>query len=265
MQWVRAINAALVLACSALLLTGCHHGDSSCPAASLKVDPQTIPSGENETLVTLSVSNPSPDNGRDVHTELYADSGTFLDPFAQETTYSCAYDISGEVEICVDVTYGPPPGTSASASEAIGANVQYIRAPTAYFNNPDDCSETRCATVVCPADKNACPVISDLSVEPKVILEAQTAAVVVVAEDPDANPAPLVTTLSATAGTFGARQARETTYMCDPTVGGTIEICVKAADGDDNCDVSRCVTVECPGPPPTTSARSFASSPRPRP
>ena len=252
MQWVRAMNAALLLACSALFLTGCHHSDSSCPAATLQVEPQTIPSGRNDTLVSVTVSNPMPENGREVRTELYADSGTFLDPFAAQTTYTCAYDISGEVEICVDVKYGPPPGTpaSASASEAIGADVQYVRAPTAYFTSHEDCSETRCTTVVCPADKNACPVISDLTVQPKVIPEGQTAAVVVAAEDPDANPAPLVTTLSATAGTFAARQARETTYMCDPEVGGTIEICVKAADGDDNCDVSRCVTVECPGPPP---------------
>jgi hypothetical protein len=202
-------------------------------------------------LVSVTVSNPDPRNGREVRTELYADSGTFLDPFARETSYTCAYDITGEVEICVDVVYGPPLGPApGSASEAIAAAVDYLRAPHAYFTRPEDCLETRCATVVCPSDKNACPVISDLSVDPEVIMEGETATVLVVAEDSDENPAPLVATLSATAGTFAARQARETIYTCDPEVGGTIEICVEASDGDDNCDVSRCVTVECPGPPP---------------
>ena len=47
---------------------------------------------------------------REVLTELYARSGTFDDPRALETIYTCAHDITGEVEICVDTVYGPPIG-----------------------------------------------------------------------------------------------------------------------------------------------------------
>jgi hypothetical protein len=248
----RAMEMLLVLCCAALFLIGCRSDNESfCPAPSLELDPETIPNGDNDSLVTVSVDNPSPNNGREVLSELYADSGSFDDPNALETRYTCAHDVTGEVEICVDVAYGPPLGPAPGiASEAIGAAVEYLRAPTAYFFRPEDCLETACSTVVCPSEKNACPVIDELSVDPEIIADGETATVRVVAEDSDENPAPLVTMLSATAGTFGDRFASETTYSCNPEVGGTIEICVEATDGDESCDAKHCITVECPGPPP---------------
>ena len=202
------MKPVLMLGCYAVLLVGCRGEESFCPAPSVEVDPVIIPVGDNDTAVSVTVENPNPDNGREVLTELYADSGTFDDPEALETTYTCAHDVTGEVEICVDAAYGPAIGPGpGSAGEAIAAAVEYLRAPTAYFVRPEDCLETACTTVVCPSEKNECPVIHELEVLPEVIMEGETATVRVDAEDPDDNPAPLVTTLVATAGTFGDRQA----------------------------------------------------------
>jgi hypothetical protein len=67
--------------------------------------------------------------------------------------------------------------------------------------------------------------------------------------DPDAiNPEPLVTTLSASLGVFGDKNARETIYTCGRP--GPAEICVKASDGDRECDKDRCITIQCPRAPP---------------
>jgi hypothetical protein len=251
MHNARAMNPVLMLGCCVVVLIGCRGEESFCPAPTVEVDPEVIPIGDNDTTVTVTIENPNPDNGREVLTELYADSGTFDDPSALETTYTCAHDVTGEVEICADVAYGPPIGPGpGSASEVVAAAVEYLRAPHAYFVRPEDCLETACTTVVCPAEKNQCPVIDDLEVEPEVIMEGETAIVRVTAEDPDDNPAPLVTTLTATAGTFEDRYAPETTFTCDPSVGGPIEICVDASDGDLTCDVKRCLIVQCPGAPP---------------
>ena len=250
MQRVRPRFIVLVIVFGALAVAGCRGDDGYCPTPSVTLDPAEIPEGDNDTAVTVVVSNPNPDNGREVLTELYADSGTFEDANALETVYSCAHDQVGEVEICVDAAYGPPLGPGPG-SELIAAAWQYVRgAPTGYFVRPEDCLETSCATVVCPETKNQCPVISDFSVTPEVLTTGESATVRVVASDPDRNPAPLLTTLSATAGSFGDAHAAETTYSCDPRKGGQIEICVLASDGDDTCDQSRCVTVECPGPAP---------------
>jgi hypothetical protein len=250
MQRVRLRFIVLVITCGVPLVTGCRGDDSYCPAPAVSVNPAEIPAGDNETAVTVSVNNPNPNNGREVLTELYADSGVFGDNKALQTTYTCAHDISGEVEICVDAAYGPPIGPGPG-SELVAAAWEYVRgAPTGYFVRPEDCLETSCATVVCPENKNACPAISELSVTPEVLTAGQRASVRVVADDPDDNPAPLLTTLSATAGSFADKYARETTYTCDPALGGQVEICVLASDGDERCDQTRCVTVECPGTAP---------------
>jgi hypothetical protein len=262
------MNPVIGLACCAVLLFGCRADESFCPDATVEVNPVVIPTGDNDSLVTVTIDNPNPDNGREVLTELYAESGTFNNPVALRTTYNCAHDVSGEVEICVDVIYGPPigPAPSGSASEAIDAALEYLRAPTAYFIRPEDCLETSCTTVVCPEDKNLCPVINDFTVQPEVIMEdEETATVRVVAQDPDNNPAPLVTTLVAKAGSFDDRHAMEATYTCDPGIGGPIEICVEASDGDSSCDVFECLTVQCPGPIPDNVCpviRDLTSTPK---
>ena len=252
MQRVRVGPFVLVIAFAALVFTGCRSDAGYCPAPNVTVDPVTIPDGESQTTVTVDVDNPNPGNGLDVVTELYTDarSGTFEDPAARVTTFNCAHDISGKVELCVDAGYETEDDAS-SGGELIAAAVEYVRgAPTAYFVRPEDCLETDCAVVHCPEIRNQCPVISELSVAPETISAGQTATVRVIATDPDQSPAPLVTRLSATAGSFGNVHGSETTYQCDPTRGGTIEICVLATDGDETCDAQQCVTVECPGPPP---------------
>ena len=195
--------------------------------------------------------NPNPDNGREVHHRALAPTAASSRTRTRsETTFACAHDVSGEVEICVDAIYGPPIGPGPG-SELVGALWQYVRgAPTAYFTRPEDCLETACTLVECPEAKNACPIIREFSVDPEMIAEGETATVIVDANDPDDNPAPLVTTLSATAGSFGDVHASETSYTCDPSIGGTVEICLLASDGDEDCDQLQCLTVTCPGPPP---------------
>lgn len=251
MQRVRAKGWVLVLLCGALALAGCRNEDGFCPVPGITLEPEDIPAGDNDTSVTVVVTNPSPDNGRAVLTELSADSGAFEDAAALATRYTCAHDVSGGVEICVDATYGPP--GSGSDGGVVAAAVEYLRAPTGYFVSADDCLQTACTTVVCPTDKNLCPDIAELSVTPEVLDEGEVALVRVDARDPDENPAPLVTRLSATAGILGAAQQSESTYQCDPAVGGDIQICVTASDGDDSCDAQQCVTVACPGPPPNNT------------
>ena len=51
----RAMELLLVLCCGTLLLAGCRSGsDSSCPAPTIAIDPETIPNGDNDTLVTVT-------------------------------------------------------------------------------------------------------------------------------------------------------------------------------------------------------------------
>jgi hypothetical protein len=81
------------------------------------------------------------------------------------------------------------------------------------------------------------------------IPEGETSIIEVVADDPDDNPEALVTTLLAGYGMFADAGASRATYRCDPNVGGVIEICVVASDGDSSCDDELCTWVVCPGDP----------------
>ncbi|MEM8606585.1 MAG: hypothetical protein AAGF92_05745 [Myxococcota bacterium] len=56
------------------------------------------------------------------------------------------------------------------------------------------------------------------------------------------------TTFSTTSGegTFGDPAATTTTYTCDPAFPGPTEICVRANDGDVECEQTRCLTITCP-------------------
>ena len=97
---------------------------------------------------------------------------------------------------------------------------------------------------------NVCPVIWELTSTPNAIPTGlDQSRIEVDAFDPDAiNPEPLVTTLSASSGVFADKNARETIYTCGSP--GPAEICVKASDGDRDCDQDRCITVQCPSAPP---------------
>lgn len=68
---------------------------------------------------------------------------------------------------------------------------------------------------------------------------------------PVCTPAPdpgLSSTLRAPAGngSFGDENAVNTTYACNPLLPGPTEICVLVTDGDNDCDQTRCITVDCP-------------------
>jgi hypothetical protein len=228
----------------ALLLAGCRGDDDVCPEPTLTADPQEIPSGVSQTNLFVEVNGFA---GFETITELTAVSGNIADPFARETTYACAHDVSGPVEICVNVTYSGVVDGDAGEVPSVGVSHEYLRIPHVRLPDPLECSETRCINVICPEEKNACPVVSSLTVEPTVIPEGGTATIEVVADDPDDNPEVLVTTLSARHGTITDPNASATTYRCNPDVGGIIEICVLVSDGDSSCDVERCTSVRCPG------------------
>jgi hypothetical protein len=225
---------------------GCRGGGDLCPEPKLIAHPQEIPSGLSQTDLSVTVGAFS---GFDTITEMSASTGTIAEPLARQTTYACDYDVSGSVEICVNVKYSEVTGGGAGEAPGVGASYQYLRKPHVLLADPLTCSETHCINVLCPEEKNACPVVSSLVVDPKVLSEGQTATIEVVAGDPDDNPEALVTTLSAREGTIGDAHATTTTYRCDPGVGGAIEICVVASDGDSNCDDERCTSVQCPGDP----------------
>ncbi|MEM7136348.1 MAG: hypothetical protein AAF500_07215 [Myxococcota bacterium] len=290
MPVVRWIGKAL-LPCVVLLslASGCPADPALCPEATIVPGAVEIPDGENSTTITVEVDNPTPENGLSIITELTAESGTFGDPFALETTYTCAFDVAGPVEVCANAKYvdprgdggvpdggipdggtdgGVPEGGMPEAgvgtvpevtSSGIGSSTQAIRPPHVRLRDPLECSETRCTEVICPNLKNDCPLLSEFSVTPDELGEGETATIRVSASDPDDNPSGLTTTLSANYGTIANPTASETTYTCDEDVGGIIEICVVVSDGDSACNIQQCTTVLCPGTPLNNTCPSIAS------
>ncbi len=55
--------------------------------------------------------------------------------------------------------------------------------------------------------------------------------------------APVATGTPMTGGTPIDAQS---TYTCDPSFPGPTEICVVVSDGDNDCDQTRCITIQCP-------------------
>lgn len=239
------------LLCCALLTAGCQGTDENCPQGTVFADPREIPAGTNQTSVSVEVTNPFPDNGLEVVTLLSSVSGSISDPSARMTTFACALDVSGPVEVCVNVTYVEPNDASGALSDVpnVDGSFEYLRSSHIRLPDPLECSRTTCSVIVCPEEKNECPEVSELTVAPEVLAEGETATITVAASDPDDNPETLVTTLTARRGTIADPHASETTYTCDPEAGGFIEICVVASDGDASCDVERCTSVRCPGDP----------------
>ena len=219
----------------AMLIVGCRGTPEECPQALVTADPAEIPQGQNRTDLFVEVTNPFPDNGLVVVTELSTDGGAIADPFSRATTFACAHDVSGPVEVCVTTTYLDESATDQALSEVpnVVATREYIRPAHIRLPDPIECSTTQCSlVVVCPEEKNVCPAVASLVADPTVLADGETAAVTVVANDPDSNPEELVTTITARKGTIADPHAEATTYTCDPAVGGVIEICVVASDGD---------------------------------
>lgn len=263
MPVIRTTSAAVL--CCVLLLSGCRGGDDLCPKPRIIAEPRDIPSGESQTELTIEVNGF--DNFETV-TVLSSVNGTISDPSARQTTYTCAYDVSGPVEICVDVTYSELGGDVSSVVPGVAASHQYLRRPHVLLADPLVCSESWCTTVNCPEEKNACPVVSSFTVEPAVLSQGESATLTAEAEDPDGIPEPLSTMFSAAYGMIADSSANPTTYSCDPEVGGVVEVCVIASDGDSACDAERCTTVRCPGEPLDNSCpviEALTASPNPIP
>lgn len=271
MPVMRSIGTAAL--CCTLLVAGCRGGDDQCPQGSVTANPATIPEGLSETDLSVDVFIPWEVDGFVAMTELSAISGSIADPFASATTYACAHDIAGPVEVCVTTTYVDGDAASGAQSEVpnVQARYEYIRPSHIRLPEPLDCSHTSCTVVVCPDKKNVCPEVSSLTIDPPApieVPEGETAAITVVADDPDNNPEALVTTLTARHGTIADPNASETTYTCDPSVGGAIPICVEASDGA--CTTAKvCEQVRCPGDPqentcPIISSMSADPNPIPR-
>jgi hypothetical protein len=196
--------------------------------------------------LTVDVDSPEPVNGLEVVTELSSFTGTIADPFARETTYVCAFDISGEVEVCVTTTYEDPDADDDDDDGSIQVRPKR-RGPNVYFTDPLECSTTRCTVIVCPEEKNVCPEVESLTIDPDMLEEGEVADVIVAASDPDDNPGPLTTKLTARHGEIADPDATVTTYECDEDVGGIIPICVDVSDGA--CTETVCEGVRCPGIP----------------
>lgn len=92
---------------------------------------------------------------------------------------------------------------------------------------------------------NTCPIIESVTATPQAIPLGETTSVVAAdATDPDDFPVPLRIDWSATTGVFEDRFASDTTFTCGDS--GPVQICVKANDGDPECNETSCITVQCP-------------------
>lgn len=189
-------------------------GSDGCPVAqSFSATPSVIPAGETQSLIELEASDP--DGGPDpLRSRLSATTGTFEDPEASTTTYTCG--APGPADITARITDGDP-----------------------------ECDVEETITVTCPNDIpiNLCPKLFTVNAIPSVIPPGQDFTEVQrQASDPDDGPLPLVTTFYALRGTFDDPNAEETIYRCERS--GLQEICVDASDGA--CVKTLCMDVICP-------------------
>jgi hypothetical protein len=169
--------------------------------------------GESQSLVEVDAfdaeAGPEP-----LRTRLSATTGTFEDPEASATVYTCG--APGPAEITARATDGDP-----------------------------SCNVEQTITIQCPTDipVNLCPNLFTVNAIPSHIPPGQDSTDVQTrAEDPDDGPLPLVTTFYALYGTFDDPQAEDTVYRCGRS--GLNEICVDASDGA--CVKTACTDVTCP-------------------
>lgn len=92
-------------------------------------------------------------------------------------------------------------------------------------------------------DGNRCPRLHSLNAVPDDIPQGGSSAVSVLASDADGDS--LSTALTATSGSFADASAPSTTYTCGAS--GTQTILVSVSDGDEACDKTKSVQVECEG------------------
>jgi hypothetical protein len=107
------------------------------------------------------------------------------------------------------------------------------------------CVTNKCIIVTCA--ENICPVIERMeSVPGSTEGELGTSTIFIDVRDPDGKPEPLEVTLWAEAGSFDDRHSTASRYRCDlARTGEPLDICVLASDGDESCDQTKCIEVEC--------------------
>jgi hypothetical protein len=192
-------------------------GGNVCPVvSSVTVDPEAVPEGGTTTVQVVAED---PDTSPlALFTQLSARKGMIADPYARTTTYVCDPNVGGVIAICVVASDGDP-----------------------------SCDVKRCTGVLCPGEppENTCPIIESVSADPTEVSVGETTTEVQVdATDPDDFPVPLRVEWSANTGVFENRFASNTTFTCGDS--GPVQICVKANDGDPECNETNCLTVQCP-------------------
>ncbi len=175
--------------------------------------PSVVPSGATQSTISFDVVDPemSPEP---LQTRLSATTGTFDDPTASSTSYTCG--APGTAEITAKATDGDP-----------------------------DCDVEQTISIQCPSDipVNLCPNLFTVNAIPSNIAPGEYSTDVQTrAEDPDDGPLPLVTTFYALRGTFDDPNAKDTVYHCQGS--GLQEICVDASDSA--CVKTLCTDVRCP-------------------
>ena len=101
------------------------------------------------------------------------------------------------------------------------------------------------AMLGCASEPNRCPRVDSLIAAPDDIPEGGSSTVSVVVTDPDGDR--LTTALTATSGSFEDPAARSTRYTCGSP--GIQTISVSVSDGDNACDTTKSVEVQCGGIP----------------
>jgi hypothetical protein len=113
-----------------------------------------LPPGVYETNITVHVEREDPNDPREIETTLRAESGSFDDVHARETTYTCDRRFPGSVEICVGAEWvDGGEAMSVRGDAPVGSSSQYLRRP--HIRDRPDCSSTRCIQVACP--EGPCP------------------------------------------------------------------------------------------------------------
>jgi hypothetical protein len=198
--------------------SGGSNGDACPTVDALEANPTEIPPGQLTSTITVRASDPVTE--RPVATMLRSPDGTFDDPTAQSTTFTCDPYAEGPVDVCVDAQV-----EEGSAGEP--------------------CVTAECIDVTCP--ENQCPIIERFqAVRGTAPGELGTATIFVEVRDPDGRPEGLSLALWAEAGTFKDPSSFESKYWCDlARHGEPIDICLLVSDGDESCDQTACIEVEC--------------------
>jgi hypothetical protein len=160
----RALLPAWVVCLCACAALGCGGGDESCPGQVIvEANPGIIPAGGDQTDITVSVENDDPSDSRVAITTLYAETGTFDDVHASNTTYTCDPETPGVVKICVDAAWVNGPATmSLSEDVQVGSSFEYLGGP--HISDRPECGTIDCIDVVCPV--GICPKYETVLVRP---------------------------------------------------------------------------------------------------